>query len=94
VGWAPRQHGCPAYRVLIRGIWYKANLAETRADLAETRADLQREIAEARADLGREIAEAKADILKWMIGMIVGAVVVNAMTVIGAMLALVRIFGH
>jgi hypothetical protein len=29
-----------------------------------------------------------------MIGMIVGAVVVNAMTVIGAMLALVRMIGH
>jgi hypothetical protein len=53
----------------------------TKADLAflATKADL---------------AETKADILKWMIGMIGGAVVVNAMTVIGAMLALIRLVGH
>ena len=41
-----------------------------------------------------DLAETKADILKWMIGMIGGAVVVNAMTVIGAMLALLRLAGH
>jgi len=41
-----------------------------------------------------DLADAKTDILKWMTGMIGGAVVVNAMTVIGAMLALVRMAGH
>jgi hypothetical protein len=37
-----------------------------------------------------DLAETKADILKWMIGMIGGAVVINAVTVIGAMRALVK----
>lgn len=77
------------------------DIASVRADLAETRADLLRDIAEVRADLSqtkadlrRDLAETKAEILKWMIGMVGGAVVVNAATVIGAMLALVRIVGH
>lgn len=92
-------------RVEFSTLATKADLAETRADLrreiAEVRADLRQEIAEVRADLTQtraelrqDIAEAKADILKWVIGMVAGAVVVNAITVIGAMLALVRIVGH
>jgi hypothetical protein len=32
--------------------------------------------------------------LKWLVGMIAGAVVTNAVSVIGAMLALVRIVAH
>lgn len=60
----------------------------TKADLASlaTKDDL----AEGRADF----AEAKTDILKRTVGMIGGAVVINAMTVIGAMLALVRTAAH
>lgn len=76
-------------------------IASVRTELGETRADLMRDIAEVRADLAqtkselrRDLAETKADILKWMIGMVGGAVIINAATVIGAMLALVRIVGH
>ncbi len=73
-------------------------IAELRADLqreiAELRADLQREIAELRGDLQRDIAESKADILKWVFGMIAGAVLINIMAIVGAMLAVVRILGH
>ncbi len=73
----------------------KVDLAQVKADLqrdiAEVRADLQRDIAEIRADLPRALAETKADILKWTFGMIAGAVVVNAVTVVAAMPALVRI---
>src|SRR6516162_5258474 len=58
-----------------------------KTDLTETKAEILLAI---KVDL----AETKADILKWMIGMIGGAVVVNAMTVIGAMLALIRLVGH
>jgi multidrug resistance efflux pump len=79
----------------------RQEITEVRADIAQTRAELRQEIAEVRADfaqtraeLRQDIAEAKADILKWVIGMVAGAVVVNAITVIGAMLALVRIVGH
>jgi hypothetical protein len=73
----------------------------TKADLTEAKADLLRDIAEVRADLAqtnadlrRDLAETKADILNWMVGMVGGAVVINAATVIGAMLALVLIVGH
>jgi hypothetical protein len=73
----------------------------TKADLAQVKADLQHEIAQVKADLQFEIAElrtdlaeTKAEILKWMFGMIAGAVVINVMTIIGATLALVRILGH
>jgi hypothetical protein len=66
----------------------------TKVDLAQVKAELQRDIAEVKADLERDLAETKADILKWLVGMIAGAVVINAMSVIGAMLALVRIVAH
>jgi hypothetical protein len=78
-----------------------ASVLATKADLAQLKADLQREIGDVRtemhgirAELLREIAEAKAGILKWLIGMIAGAVVIIVMTILGAMLALVRLLGH
>ena len=87
----------------------KADLAQLRADLqqqiaelgadlqqqiAAVRSDLQQQIAALRGDIQRDIAETKADILKWMFGMIAGAVIINVMAIIGAMLALVRMVGH
>ena len=76
----------------------KVDLARLRADLqqhiAELRADLQQQIATLRGAFQRDIAETKADILKWMFGMIAGAVIINVMAIIGAMLALVRMVGH
>jgi multidrug efflux pump subunit AcrA (membrane-fusion protein) len=73
-------------------------IAELGADLqqqiAAVRSDLQQQIAALRGDIQRDIAETKADILKWMFGMIAGAVIINVMAIIGAMLALVRMVGH
>jgi hypothetical protein len=80
-------------------------IAAVRTDLqqeiAALRTDLQHEIAALRTDLHREIgglrveiAEVRADILKWMIGLVAGAVLINVMAVVGAMLAVVRIVGH
>jgi ribosomal protein L29 len=73
----------------------------TKADLAQVKRDLQREIAQVKTDLQQEnaelrtnLAETKADILKWMFGMIAGAVVINVMTNIGSLLALLWILGH
>jgi hypothetical protein len=66
----------------------------TKVDLAQVKAELRRDIVEVKAELQRDLAETKADILKWLVGMIAGAVVINAMSVIGAMLALVRIVAH
>jgi single-stranded DNA-specific DHH superfamily exonuclease len=68
--------------------------SDLQREIAELRSDLQREIAELRSDLQREIAESKADTLKWVFGMIAGAVVINIIAIFGAMLAAVRILGH
>lgn len=72
----------------------KADLAAAKADLQHEIAELRTEIAETRADFLRALAETKADILKWVIGMVGGAVVFNAVTVVGAMIALIRIVGR
>jgi multidrug efflux pump subunit AcrA (membrane-fusion protein) len=73
-------------------------IAEVRSDLQQqitaVRSDPQQQIAALRGDIQRDIAETKADILKWMFGMIAGAVIINVMAIIGAMLALVRMVGH
>jgi hypothetical protein len=55
----------------------------TQGDLA-TKADL----GAAKADIKAEIAEAKADILKW----VVGAIGFQTVVILGALVALVRIF--
>jgi len=67
----------------LSGLATKADLAQVKADLAQLKADLQ-----------RDLAETKADILKWLVGMIAGAVVINVMAIIGAMLTLVRLVGR
>ena len=86
----------------------KADIAQVRAEIAQVKAELKAEIAEVKAELKAEIievkteiaevkteiAEVKSDILKWTIGMIGGAVVINIVTVVGAMLAVVRLTGH
>ncbi|HEY1299406.1 MAG TPA: hypothetical protein VGF07_02855 [Stellaceae bacterium] len=71
-----------------------ATKADLQREITALRSDLQREIAELRSDLQREIAESKADTLKWVFGMIAGAVVINIIAIFGAMLAAVRILGH
>ena len=67
----------------LSGLATKVDLAQVKADLAQLKADLQ-----------RDLAETKADILKWLVGMIAGAVVINVMAIIGAMLTLVRLTGR
>jgi hypothetical protein len=74
----------------LSGLATKADLAQVKADLAQVKADL----AQLKADLQRDLAETKADILKWLVGMIAGAVVINVMAIIGAMLTLVRLVGR
>jgi hypothetical protein len=66
-----------------------ANLA-AKADLAllSTKADL------AGLTTKLELADTKSDILKWMFGMVGGAVVLNVVTVVGGMLALLRMSSH
>ena len=74
----------------------KADLAglATKVELARSEAGLRHALAESEAGLKLALADTKADIMKRMIGMIGGAVVVNAVTVVGAMLALLRMAAH
>jgi hypothetical protein len=66
----------------------KADLA-TKSDLAVLKADLKADIA-----TKSELAALKADLLQWIIGLIAGAVVLNAFIVVGTILGLLRLLGH
>jgi len=65
-----------------------------------TKADLKAELAALKADLKAdlatksELAALKADLLQWIIGLIAGAVVLNAFIVVGTILGLLRLLGH
>jgi hypothetical protein len=41
-----------------------------------------------------ELASFKSDLVKWMVSRVLGAVLLNVMTVIGAMVALITVLGH
>ncbi|CCG07258.1 Hypothetical phage protein [Pararhodospirillum photometricum DSM 122] len=73
----------------------RAEITQTRSNLrdqiAATNTRITTEMAETRASVKVEIAEAKADILKWMVGMIFGAVLINAGVVLGGMLGLAKL---
>jgi hypothetical protein len=82
-----------------------ATKADLKAELAAypTKVDLKAELAAyaTKADLVSlegnlklALAETKSDLQKWTFGMVGGAVVLNAMTVVGALLALAKMFGH
>jgi hypothetical protein len=66
----------------------KAEVA-TKSELATLKADLKAELASK-----NEIAALKADLLQWIIGLIAGAVVVNAFIVVGTILGLLRLLGR
>jgi hypothetical protein len=81
--------------------------AAAGADLA-TKADLKAEIAELRSELRQselrleakleaikaDILSIKADILNRVFGLILGALVVNIIAIIGAVLAVAKLVGH
>lgn len=71
----------------------KAELAVTAADVGVLKADnafLKTEVASIRTD----IANTRADLLKWMSGLVMTGVLLNAVTVIGGMVALIKALGH
>ena len=81
----------------LRDFATKADLAEARAEIGSVRTEVgsvRTEIGEAEARLRVVIAETKSELLKWMVGMVGGAVVINAMTVVGAMVALLKLTAH
>jgi hypothetical protein len=73
----------------------KADLAAFKADVA-TKSDLAALKTELKADLATksELAALKADLLQWIIGLIAGAVVLNAFIVVGTILGLLQLLGH
>jgi hypothetical protein len=76
----------------------KTELGDTEARfklaLGDTEARFKLALGDSEARLKLALAETKADIMKWMIGTVGGAVIINAMTIIGAMLALTKMVGH
>jgi ribosomal protein L29 len=76
----------------------KADIAEVRnelkADIAGVRSELKADIAELRTESKTGIAEAKSEILKTVMGMILGALVVNILATLGAMVGLAKMLGH
>jgi len=77
---------------------FNSGLGETEGRLKFTLADSEGKLKLALAETENRLrvihAETKADIMKWMIGTVGGAVIINAMTIIGAMLALTKMGGH
>jgi hypothetical protein len=77
---------------------FDASSLATKADLdalkAATRADLDALRAATRADLTAGLAALKADLLQWIIGLIAGAVVLNAFVVIASIFGIARLMAH
>lgn len=79
----------------------KAEIAEVRAEIAEVRAELKAEIADVRSEIRQselrleaKLEAVKSDILNRVFGLILGALVVNIVAIIGAVLAAARLIGH
>ena len=82
--------------------------AELKAEIAELRAELKAEIAAQRSAMRQselrlearleaikaDILSIKADILNRVFGLILGALVVNIIAIIGAVLAVAKLVGH
>ena len=79
----------------------KADVGAVRTELAEVRAELKAEIAELRSELRQaelrleaKLEAIKADILNRVFGLILGALVVNIVAIVGAVLAVAKLVGH
>jgi hypothetical protein len=70
--------------------------ADVKADLAALKADVatKGELAALKADVKADLAALKADLLQWVIGLGLGAVVLNAFVVIGSIFGLLKLLGR
>jgi hypothetical protein len=70
--------------------------ADVKADLAALKADVatKSELAALKADVKADLAALKADLLQWVIGLVLGAVVLNAFVVIGSIFGLLKLLGR
>lgn len=66
----------------------------TKTDLTGTMAALKSDIALLKAEMKADIAELKADLQSWIINLVFGAVILNAIVVVGTMVALVKLLGR
>jgi ribosomal protein L29 len=71
----------------------KADLAALKADLKADLSALKAEVA-TKSELAAEVAALKADLLQWIVGLIAGAVVLNALVVVGSIFGLLKLLGH
>jgi DNA-binding transcriptional MerR regulator len=74
---------------------------ELKIEIAAVRTELKAEIAEVRAELRQselrleaKLEAIKADILNRVFGLILGALVVNIIAIVGAVLAAAKLVGH
>jgi hypothetical protein len=71
-----------------------ATKADVDALRVATKADLDALRAATKADLTAGLAALKADLLQWIIGLIAGAVVLNAFVVIASILGIAKLMAH
>jgi hypothetical protein len=73
---------------------FKADIAALRAELKAGIADLRGELRQSELRLEARIAAIKADILNRVVGLILGALIVNIIAMIGAVFAVAKLVGH
>jgi chromosome segregation ATPase len=79
----------------------KADIAGVRAEIADLRSELKAEIADLRSEMRQselrleaKLETMKGDILNRVFGLILGALVVNIVAIVGAVLAAAKLIGH
>jgi len=72
----------------------KAEIADLRSEIKAEIADLRSELRQSELRLEAKIEAIKADILNRIFGLILGTLVVNIVTIIGAMFAVAKLLGH
>jgi hypothetical protein len=72
----------------------KAEIAELRAELKAEIADLRSELRQSGLRLEARLESVKAEILNRVFGLILGALVVNIIAIVGAVLAAAKLVGH
>ncbi len=72
----------------------KAEIAELRAEARAEFAALRSEMRQSELRLEAKIEAMKADILSRVFGLILGALVVNIVAIVGAVLAAAKLIGH
>ena len=72
----------------------KAEIADLRREFKAEIADLRSELRQVELRLEAKIEAMKADILNRVFGLILGTLVVNIVTIVGAMFAVAKLVGH